>query len=129
LLRRLAASLYEALVLAAILLGTTFFFVVLFGNATEPPRRYLLQGVLVSAMAVYFCWFWTHGGQTLPMKTWRLKLVRADGGPLSMHGALLRFLVATLGLAALGVSWWWMVFDREGCALHDRLCGTRVLSV
>ncbi|MCX7628454.1 MAG: RDD family protein [Methylophilaceae bacterium] len=126
-LRYFAACLYEALLLAAVLFAAAFLFVLSFGSAVEPPRRYFFQGYLLVVMAVYFSWFWTHGGQTLAMKTWRLRLVRVDGGCVSLPIALLRFVIAVLGLVLMGVGWWWMLFDRENCTLHDRLCGTRLV--
>ena len=78
-------------------------------------------------MAAYFTWFWIHGGQTLALKTWHLRLVAVDGGAVPVQKAGLRFLLAFAGLALLGAGWWWALFDREGCFLHDRLAGTRVI--
>lgn len=100
---------------------------VLFGSAVHPPLRYVFQTYLLAVMGVYFTWFWVHGGQTLAMKTWHLRLVAADGGAVLVQKALLRFLFAFAGLALLGAGWWWALFDREGCFLHDRLAGTRVI--
>ena len=36
-------------------------------------------------MTAYFVWCWSHGGQTLAMKTWRLQLVNKDGSALSCN--------------------------------------------
>jgi hypothetical protein len=41
--------------------------------------RHALEGWLFAILALYFIWFWRHGGQTLAMKTWRIKLVSKDG--------------------------------------------------
>jgi uncharacterized RDD family membrane protein YckC len=51
---------------------------------------------LFVVLGVYFGWFWTHGGQTLAMKTWHLRVVARDGAPLTMSRALLRYLAAWL---------------------------------
>jgi uncharacterized RDD family membrane protein YckC len=126
LIRCLAAGAYDGLLLLAILFAAAFVFTMLFGSASSPPLRYVFQIYLLAVMAVYFTWFWVHGGQTLAMKTWRLRLVAADGGSVLPRTALLRFLLAFAGLALFGAGWWWALFDRDGCFLHDRLAGTRL---
>jgi uncharacterized RDD family membrane protein YckC len=125
--RRLASGLYEALILAAVVFIATLPFSYLFGDATHGWRRHLLQLWVVLVMAGYFIGFWTHGGQTLPMKTWRLRVVRADGAPLSTARALHRFAIAVLGSLALGLGFLWAVVDRDRQFLHDRLAGTRLV--
>src|SRR3989338_5665172 len=125
--RRLAAGAYDGLLLLALLFAAAFAFIVLFGSAVEPPRRYAFQAYLLAVVAAYFTWFWIHGGQTLAMKTWRLRLVTASGGAVAVKPALLRFLLAFAGLAFFGAGWWWALFDREVCFLHDRIAGTRLV--
>jgi uncharacterized RDD family membrane protein YckC len=119
---------YELLLLLAVLFFATFLFLVLFGNALQSPRHYFLQLWLVMATGGYFIWCWTHGGQTLAMKTWKLRLVAADGYPPGWRTALLRFLVAMPSvLTGFGIAW--AFFDREGCLWHDRVAGTRLVLV
>jgi hypothetical protein len=76
---------------------------------------------------LFYGWFWTHGGQTLGMRTWRLRLVRADGGPITWHITAIRFGSALLALAPLGLGLWWALFDKDKRAWHDRLSGTRLI--
>lgn len=125
--RRLASGLYEVLIVLALVFIATLPFSYLFGDATHGWKRHLLQAWVVLVMAAYFTWFWTRGGQTLPMKTWRFRVVRADGAPLSAGRALHRFALAALGLLALGLGFAWAVVDREGQFLHDRLAGTMLV--
>ena len=42
----------------------------------------------------FFAWFWTHGGQTLGLKSWSLKLQTTQGNTINWIKSLLRFLVA-----------------------------------
>ena len=128
-LRRLAAAAYDGLLLLAILFVAAVVFIFLFGSAVEPPRRYLFQAYLLSVMAAYFVWFWTHGGQTLAMRTWHIRLLTAEGGEVRVRVALIRFALACAGLGFFGAGWWWAWFDREQCFLHDRLAGTRLVLV
>lgn len=127
LFRRLASGIYELLVLAAVVFIATLPFSYLFGDATHGWKRHLLQGYVVVVMAAYFTWFWTRGGQTLPMKTWRFRVVRADGAPLSAGRALHRFALAVLGFLSLGLGFLWALVDRDGQFLHDRLAGTALV--
>lgn len=125
--RRLAAAVYDALLLLAVLFVAAFVFLFIFGSAEAPPRRLLFQLYLLAVCATYFLWFWTHGGQTLAMRTWHLRLVDIGGGKVGIGQAALRFVLAGLGLALLGAGWWWALFDRDRCFLHDRFAGTRLV--
>jgi uncharacterized RDD family membrane protein YckC len=126
--RRLASGLYELLILAAIVLVATFPFLALVGDATQGWKRHLLQAWVLGVSGAYLIWFWTRGGQTLAMKTWRIRLVREDGGPVTAPRALHRYLLAILGTAALGLGFFWALFDRDRQFLHDRLAGTALVS-
>jgi uncharacterized RDD family membrane protein YckC len=125
--RRLASGLYDLLLLAALVLVATFPFLAVFGDATSGWRRHVLQLWVLAVAGAYFTWFWTHGGQTLPMKTWRLRLVRGDGAAVSIPRAMHRYLLAALGFFALGLGFFWALLDREGQFLHDRLAGTALV--
>jgi uncharacterized RDD family membrane protein YckC len=128
LVRRLASGLYDLLLNVALAMVATFPFVLAFGDSTEGWRRHLLQAWIVFVIGLYYAWFWTRGGQTLPMKTWRIRLVRADtGGPVSPARAAHRYALAVLGLAAAGLGFAWALFDRDRRFLHDRLAGTEIV--
>jgi uncharacterized RDD family membrane protein YckC len=123
--RRCLSLLYETLFLCALLFFTAFVYTAFFGQPDGPWGSASLQLLLLLVMGVYFLVQWLHGGQTLAMKTWRLRLVTSDGRPLGWRQALLRYLVACLLLGLGGVIW--AVFDRQRLFLQDRLAGTRVV--
>jgi len=125
--RRLASALYDLLLVAALVLVATFPFLAIVGDATDGWRRHVLQGWIVLVSGAYFVWFWTHGGRTLAMKTWRIRLIAEDGGPVGTARATHRFAVALLGLFAAGAGFAWALIDRERQFLHDRLSGTRLI--
>jgi uncharacterized RDD family membrane protein YckC len=127
LFRRLACLFYDTLLLSAILFVATFLFIALFGGATDTPLRYGLQLYLYLVAAVYFLWCWLHGGQTLAMQTWRIRLVTFSMQPVSPSQALKRYLLASMGLLFFGAGFVWALFDREKLFLHDRLLGTRLV--
>ncbi len=125
-LRRLASMVYELLLIIAVLLIAGLIYTLL-RNPRAPGGMIYFQIYLLLVVGGYFAWFWTHGGRTLAMKTWRLRLVAADGGPVSLRQALLRFLFALIGLGCFGISVLWAWFDADRQFLHDRLAGTRLI--
>ena len=127
--RRIGSLLYEALLVAAILLAAGFVFQPVFIWRDNPFTHWLFQLYLLGILLGYFYWFWRHGGQTLAMKTWRLRIVNTAGQPISATQALLRFFFAWLGIFCAGISLWWAWFDRDGQYLHDRLLKTRLIKV
>lgn len=118
---------YEALLLSAVLFLTALGYLFAEAALDLPHSRTVFQAFLVGVAAAYFIWQWTHG-QTLPMKTWRMRLVSRDGLPVSARRAALRFVVAACGLAAAGLTFAWALVDPEGQFLHDRIAGTRLVS-
>jgi uncharacterized RDD family membrane protein YckC len=89
--------------------------------------KLLVQIPVLAFSAAYFVVSWLRGGQTIGMKPWRLRVIRADGSPLRAGHALLRFAVALLSLAPLGAGYWWTLIDRERRAWHDLAAGTLVV--
>ena len=122
--RRLASGLYDLLLVVALVLIATFPFLAIFGDSTHGWRRSVLQAWVLLVAASYFVGFWSHGGQTLPMKTWRIRLTRADGTKVGMMQGVNRFAFAVLGLLAAGLGFFWALWDRDRQFLHDRIAGT-----
>ncbi len=123
LLRRLASMLYESVLLFAVAYLGTWLFQFAAGTVDITDwRRHALQAFLVALFGAYFLWSWLRGGQTLAMKTWRIRLVN-----ITPRTAILRFLYA-LVLVPTGISIVWALFDRERQFLHDRLTGSKLIS-
>lgn len=152
LMRRMASFVYEGLLLFGIGLvpgAIGALFVALTGHQHSLQIDTALRVITLTLYAIYFTWFWSVRGQTLPMQTWHIKVVTTRGRPLSQPRALLRFvaacawfapgtLIALLnhwtrwqGLAAISVG----VIAYALLALlhpqrqfwHDALCGTRLI--
>ena len=122
--RRLASGLYDLLLVVALVLIATFPFLAIFGDSTHGWRRSVLQAWVLLVAASYFVGFWSHGGQTLPMKTWRIRLTRVDGAKVGVMQGINRFAFAVLGLLAAGLGFFWALWDRDRQFLHDRIAGT-----
>lgn len=123
--RRLAAVVYDALLLIAVLFFAALPVVLLHGGAVE--GSILFDVYLVGVAFAFYGWFWTHGGQTIGMRAWRVRVVRADGSPVRWADAGIRFAVAILSWIALGAGFWWCLLEREGRTWHDRASGTRLV--
>lgn len=150
--RRLAAFVYEGVLLFGILMMAGL----IYSAATDlrdPQSGTLgLQLTLFALLGLYFTWNWTHGGQTVAMQTWRIRLLRADGGALRWPQALARYLLAwlwfapalvtlkVLGAHGGGVIAATLLAGVAGYAAltrlhpdrqfwHDAVCGTRLVSI
>ncbi|MCI1015042.1 MULTISPECIES: RDD family protein [Herbaspirillum] len=149
--RRLSSMLYESMLLFGVLFMSGWLFSTLLQQRHALYLRHGLEAWLFLVLAVYFIWFWTHGGQTLAMKTWRFRVVDRQGQPVGLWRATLRFLLAWLwilpglALASLARGQHWLLVlipaanlllwaltsrvDRQGQFLHDRLAGTRLVDI
>ncbi len=129
LFRRLAAGVYDLLLLAGLLMVAGFIAIAARHGEPVPPGNLPFQLSLLTLIALFYAWFWSHGGQTLGMRSWRLKVEMLDGRPLTMAVALLRFAAGLLSVGALGLGILWILVDPEKRAWHDRLTGTHVVQL
>ena len=127
LLRRLAVILYDGMLLAAVLLFAMAIPTLVFGVAASPFAKVLLQVYLFMVCFVFFAWFWSHGGQTLGMTAWRVRLVNSRPGPMNLWQLLLRFLMAIPSWLLLGAGFWWSLFDKDKLTWHDRFSMTELV--
>lgn len=127
--RRFACLGYECLVNAAILLLASFAFHAVVKSAAHPEQlRLAFQIYLLLSLGGYYCWHWRRSGQTLPMKTWRLRLVTTSGQLPGVTRALLRYILAWVSVLCFGLGFLWAFLDADGQFLHDRLLNTRIES-
>lgn len=135
--RRLAALLYDAFLVGALLMVYTAAALIFTRGGDGRPQPILRETVgawayvyyagMVAVITAYSVLNWTRSGQTLGMRAWRLHAVDAAGRRLTLPAALVRFGWAVCAWlpAALGVLW--LYFDRDRLALQDRLSNTRVV--
>ncbi len=127
--RRVLCLIYEILLLTAVVLMASGLATWIAHATGLPEARGLTQFIVTAICAGYFAIQWCGRGQTLPMKTWRIRLQTISGNRLTPRQALLRMALATLGYLTLGMSILWALLDRDRQFLHDRLCGTRLVAV
>jgi len=125
LLRRLAACVYDWMLVLAVMMLTSVPAVALLDNAIDPGNAYY-QIALVTIAVIFFAGFWSYSGQTPGMRAWRLRVVQSDGVTARFGQCTFRFLCAGVSVAAAGCGFWWMLVDANSLTWHDRWSGTKV---
>ena len=146
----MACWLYEGLLLFALLFVGALVQGIL-GLLIRPLNSaHAMQVMLFIVFGVYFVWFWSHGGQTLAMKTWHIGVRDSAGQPVTRVRALARYALSWLwflpplagaayfhlpaGETTVIVLGWvaiWALLSRfhpQRQFLHDVLAGTRLVS-
>ncbi|MFQ3234992.1 MAG: putative RDD family membrane protein YckC [Paraglaciecola sp.] len=143
-IRRLAAIIYDTLVATAVgmcaamvMLVTLLLLVennVLDKNGYEHFSDLIQHSVLyqsimqvwVAAWVIgFFMWFWCHGGQTLGMRAWRLRLFSTSDAPLGYGRALLRMIFSLGGLGTLLV----LIDFKHKQGLQDWIAQTEMIAL
>jgi len=119
---------YESLLLSGIAFFAGLLFLGATGMSPSGWLRHVFQVYLFLVIGIYFVGSWLHRGQTLAMKTWKLRLVGAGGARITLRQAILRYVCAWPCLVLGGIGILYAPFDRERRFLHDRLAGTCIVS-
>ncbi len=127
--RRILCMIYEFLLLIAVLFIAGFIFHLVYHDTDSPYFRPVFQLYLFSVAGIYLIWFWTHGGQTLAMQTWKIRVISTNGERISIWQAIARYFFAVTSISFFGCGIIWALFDREGQFLYDRLAGTKIINV
>jgi uncharacterized RDD family membrane protein YckC len=146
----MACWLYEGMLLFAVVFISDYLFSTLSQTRNALDNRHAQQAFLFVILGIYFTWLWARG-QTLAMKTWRIRVVDAQGRPLTEWHAMRRYLLSWLWfLPSLLIAWvldlkgadigyvmvgwvlvwaWLSRFQRHRQYLHDTLAGTCLINV
>ena len=149
--RRMAAFTYEGVLLFGVVMIAGYLFSSLTQQRNAMLGRHGLQAFVFVVLGIYFVWFWSHGGQTVAMKAWHVRLVDAAGGPVSQWRAMMRYVLSWLwfapalvltwasGLQGAGTTFGMLLTGVIAYALlsrlhpqrqffHDVVCGTRLVT-
>lgn len=129
LLRRLGALLYDSIILLALSFVLAMCAIIANGGESIPPNNVLFQTLLVISWLIFYCYFFTQGGQTIGMRAWKIRLLRSDGQNLTLKDALIRCMLGALGCIFLGLGYLWILVDGQRRALHDIASNTQVLFI
>jgi uncharacterized RDD family membrane protein YckC len=123
-LRRLAAVLYDLLLLIAVLFVATALLLPLNKGEAFTGQQFFYPLYLLIISFLFYAWFWTHGGQTLGLRAWKIKVLTFDLKPVSWKQALLRFVTAILSWGLFGLGFFWILVDKNHRSWHDNLSKT-----
>lgn len=136
--RRLAAIVYDSVLLTAIWIVMAFLVTAAFGIEQsrhiegeqvifDPVYQYTLFATMLATAYLFFGWFWTHSGQTLGMQAWKIKVENPDGSTVSWRQVALRCVTAPFALAIFGLGYLWMILDPYGRSWPDLASGSIIV--
>ncbi len=140
--RRFAAVAYDALLLAAMWMIAAMALTILNQLMPIPDSRALMRLVIGLVALGFFCWFWVHGGQTLGLRAWRLRVQGVDGLPVRPTASVLRYIAGALplicafygaasygnaALAGILLGYAPCLLDPRRRAFNDLVAGTQVV--
>ena len=149
--RRLISMVYESLLALAVLFLPFLVFELVVQGAHTPLTEHMRQCLAFLVMGAYFIHQWSREGQTLAMKTWRLKVVLPGHAHVPLRVAACRYVLAwmwllpallvaysfdlqhwtALGAIGIGMLAWssTALFTGNGQFLHDKLLGTQIVQL
>lgn len=158
-IKRLLAIFYDAFLLIAILfLAMALLLLISAGHPFQDGDPLITAYLLVVSFG-FFGWFWTHGGQTLGMRAWKLRVQQRSGDAITWRQTVVRFatalpawVVLCIGTALVTniqlsthawldqlsqpVGWLifitgivWLVIDQWPDGWRDKLSGTQVIKL
>lgn len=114
---------YDALLVLALLLCAEALLLWL-NHGRSPATHFFHTLYLLAVIFGFYGWFWTHGGQTLGLKAWKIKVLTLEKRPLNWKQSAIRFVAALLSWAIGGLGFFWILWDKNGYAWHDYLSKT-----
>ena len=127
--KRFLAIVYESLLGFSVLFAASLPYMLILGAPSTPPQALAYRFVLFLVLGCYFIFQWSARGQTLAMKTWRIRIETKYGETPSIPRATARYLSAWISALCLGLGFAWALVDRNKQFLHDRICGTRIVQL
>ena len=124
--RQFAAMFYDSLLITAILFVATAIALV-FNNGEAIETNHFYNLFLLLLIFIFYSWFWTHRGQTLGMRVWKIRIVSELGGLPGWSSCFIRLIFALVSIICLGLGYWWRLF--KPYTWHDHLSQTRIVDI
>ena len=122
--RRLLVMSYDAVAVIALLIAATTLVMLAGFRELNVIRDPLYAFYLFAVWFAYLGWCWSHGGMTLGMRAWRVRIRNVEGGFPGWRRCLVRFLLSLLSAALAGAGFLWSLVDPQKRCWHDRLSRT-----
>jgi uncharacterized RDD family membrane protein YckC len=124
--RHLAIMAYDLLLLASVLLVAGFIAVAFNGGEAISSSNPFFMLYILGVSFFFYGWFWTHGGQTLGMRAWKVYLVSNQQYEITWLQAALRFITTIISWLPLGMGYWWQYTGKDKLSWPDYFSGTRL---
>jgi uncharacterized RDD family membrane protein YckC len=123
-LRLLAVMLYDAMLLVSVLLVAAAVAVAFNNGEAIGANNPFFFIYLLGVAFIFYGWFWTHGGQTLGMRAWRVYLISGNSTGINWQQAFLRFVLSIFSWLPLGLGYWWLWLSPDKLSWHDIASGS-----
>lgn len=130
LFRYLGVMVYDTLLLLSVLLlasalAVAFNALVNHGEAIEAGNPFFFL-YLITVSFVFYGWFWTHGGQTLGMRSWKVYLINRTDTNITWKQSFIRFAAAIIAWFPVGLGFWWLYLGKDKQSWPDMLSATKL---
>lgn len=155
-IKRLLAAFYDSLLILASLFFATLLTLPFTKGEIAAENNIYMSIYLFAVIIIFYGWFWTHGGQTLGMRTWKQKLVSLNGNSVSWTQSFIRvltgtpawilflislllwmfpekthvtkYLASTPAWLMVLVSFIWVLLDNRSGNWRDKISGTQIVT-
>ena len=131
LLRIVAATIYDSLLMlgvwflvGSLALGIKFVFT---GEVSSLNPIAGMSLVILSTW-LYFAIFWIHGGKTLGMSSWKLRIISQDGSQITVIQTIIRFISNIITVSLAGIPLILREISKNNRSLSDLLSKTLIIS-
>ena len=116
--RYFAAIFYDLILVIALFFVATAILLP-FSQGEAIQSTFLFPLYLFCVRFIFYGWFWTHGGQTLGLRAWKLRLVSDQQTDISWKQAFIRYMTAICSWAIFGLGFFWRIWQKDGKTWHD----------
>lgn len=122
--RMLAVMFYDSLAVFSLLFFASLIAVMMNSGEAISQGNLFFITYLFSVSWLFYSWFWTHGGQTIGMRAWKVYLLSDAPSRISWRQATIRFTAAFLSWIPLGLGFWWPYFKENQKSWRDSISST-----
>ena len=130
--RIFGAIIYDVIIVFTLIFVAAQWFPLIPENIQTHPAIVLFKQVYMLGISfLYFAYSWRRGGQTIGMKSWRIRLLSSNhqNPGVSWRQCTVRFLIAIVSWLLAGLGFIWILFDAQRRSWHDIASGTQLMLV
>ena len=121
-IRRIAASVYDLLLLLGIWFAVGSFAVWINGGIIQ--TKWVGPLLVILSTWIFYGYFWMNGGKTLGMAVWNFEIYSTDGGEITLKKVSIRFFSNIFTILLAGLPLALIYFSKDNLSLSDYLSKT-----